>query len=151
MVDKIIVKKDIRCTINGSNYAFFGFKSVESVMAWNYLYLRMLDCESNYDKFTWEEMCSDLGFKELNRKYYDLVLKSLLKVSIVLEVRCLPFHHIRTFNSLSVRNYDDGTFSFALTLSSGFCGLEADFQQTIYRVLIENLQTSYTCPDDIEK
>lgn len=95
--------------------------------------------------------CSDLGFEELDRKYYDLVLKSWLKVSIVLEVRRLPFRHIRTFNSLSARNYDDGTFSFALTLSRGFCGLEADFQQTIYRVLIENLQTSYTCPDDIEK
>lgn len=111
----------------------------------------MLDRESNYDQFTWEEMCSDLGFEELDRKYYDLVLKSLLKVSIVLEVRHLPFHHIRTFNSLSARNYDDGTFSFALTLSSGFCGLEADFLQTIYRMLIENLQTSYTCPDDIKK
>lgn len=150
VVDNVQVKKDIRCTINGSNYAFCGFRSIESVMAWNYLYQRMLDNESNYDEFTWEEMCRDLGF-ELDRDYYDMVLKSLLKVSVVLEVRRLPFRYIRTFNALSARNYFDGTFSFALTLSSGFCGLESDFQQTIYRVLIENIQKSYAYPDDIEK
>lgn len=150
VVDNVQVKKDIRCTINGTNYAFCGFRSIESVMAWNYLYQRMLDRESNYDEFTWEQMCKDLGF-QLDRDYYDMVLKSLLKVSIVLEVRRLPFRFIRTFNSLCSQNYKNGNFGFALTLSSGFCGLEADFQQTIYRVLIENIQKSYVYPDDVEK
>lgn len=150
VVDKIIVKKDIRCSINGNNYAFSGFKSIESVMVWNYLYLRMLERESNYDEFGWQEMCIDLGF-ELDQKYYDFVLKSLLKVSIVLEVRRLPFSYIRTFNALSTREFKDGTLSFALTLSRDFCALEADFQQTIYQILIENIQKSYAFPNDIEK
>lgn len=150
VVDKIIVKKGIRCTINGNNYAFCGFKSIESVMAWNYLYLRMLERESNYDEFSWQEMCKDLGF-ELDQKYCDSVLKSLLKVSIVLEVRRFPFIHIRIFNAMSTRKFKDGTISFALTLSNDLCRLEADFQQTIYQILIENIQKSYAYPDDIEK
>lgn len=150
VVDNVQVKKDIRCNVNGSTYALSGFNSIESVMAWNFMYQRMLKNESNYDEFSWDEMCQELGI-ELSKEYYDLVLKSILKVSIVLEVKRVPFRFFRTFNSLSSRNYDDGRFGFALTLSSSFCGLDPDFQQTLYRVLVENIDKSYSCPEDIDK
>lgn len=150
VVDNVQVKKDIRCNINGSTYALCGFGSIESVMAWNFLYQRMLDSESNYHEFTWDEMCQELGI-ELNKQFYDLVLKSILKVSIILEVKRVPFRFFRTFNSLCSRNFEDGSLSFALTLASSFCGLDPEFQQTIYRVLIENIDKSYSNPDDVEK
>lgn len=149
-VDNVQVKKDIRCTINGRDYVIRGFKYIESVVIWNYLYQSMLDNESNYNEFTWDEMCQATGL-QISKDTYEVVLKALLKVSIVQEVRRLPFRFYRTFNALSTRKFTNGEMKFAMTLASSFCGMDPDFQQTLYRVLVENTQKSYSNPQDIEK
>lgn len=149
-VDNVQVKKDIRCKINGRDYVIRGFKYLESVVIWNYLYQSMLDNESNYNEFTWDEMCQAIGL-EMCKDTYEVVLKTLLKVSIVHEVRRLPFRFYRTFNALSTRRYTTGQIKFSMTLASSFCGMDPDFQQTLYRVLVENTQKSYSNPNDIEK
>lgn len=149
-VEKVQVKKDIRCKINDRDYVIRGFKYLESVVIWNYLYQRMLENESNYNEFTWDELCQATGL-EMSKDIYEVVLKALLKVSIIHEVRRLPFRFYRTFNALSTRRYTTGEIKFAMTLASSFCGMDPDFQQTLYRVLVENIHKSYSDPQHIEK
>lgn len=149
-VDNVQVKKDIRCTINDRQYVVRGFKYLETVMIWNFLYQRMLENESNFDEFSWDEMCQEIGI-QMGKDTYEVVLKALLNVSVVLEIRRLPFRFYRTFNSLSSRTYVNGELKFVMTLASSFCGMDPEFQQTLYRVLLENIHKSYSNPTNIEK
>lgn len=148
-IENVQVKKEsVRCDINGRNYLIDGFKYVESALIWNYLYNRMIDKESNYHEFSWKEMCREIGI-DMDESMYDVVMKPLLRSCVSEQVRRMTFRCYRTFNALSQRIYADGELRFALTLSSGFCSLDGDFQQAIYRVLIENCQKSFST-DDIE-
>jgi hypothetical protein len=143
-IGNVQVKKDsIRCDINGHNYLLNGFKYLESVLIWNYLYQRMIDNESNYHEFSWNDMCRDIGIK-MDESNYDVVMQPLLRSFVSEQIRRMTLRCYRTFNALSQRIYADGELRFALTLSSGFCSIEPDFQQAVFRVLIENCPKSYT-------
>lgn len=151
-IGNVQVKKDsIRCSINGQTYLLDGFKSIESVLIWNYLYQRMIKLESNYHEFSWDSMCREIGV-EMDESLYPLVMHPLLKSSVSEQIRRVTFRHYRTFNALSKQRHLNGDLKFALTLSGNFCSIEPDFQQALFSILLENCSKSFSkSVDDLRK
>lgn len=136
------VKKNLWCEINDVSFSLRGFKYLETVLIWDFLYQRMLDTETNLISVTWDEICREIGV-DLDSSAVNLVLKPLLAVSIAREGKRAPIHLLRTLNGLTSTEYENGNLAFEFILAQDFCSLDIDFQKAIFEILKVNVKNSY--------